>query len=120
MYEGGKCRFVETWLENLACMGYIMHWRWWLATAQDIRPAILSSPQKLLDHYLTIRAFSSSKTTQNNGKNQKTVNLALSLQTTDNQKIKMAAAAGVEPATCSLGESRSIQLSYATTSESSQ
>ena len=26
----------------------------------------------------------------------------------------MAAAAGVEPATCSLGESRSIQLSYAT------
>ena len=27
---------------------------------------------------------------------------------------KMAAAAGVEPATCSLGESRSIQLSYAT------
>ena len=29
---------------------------------------------------------------------------------------KMAAAAGVEPATCSLGESRSIQLSYATAS----
>ncbi len=29
----------------------------------------------------------------------------------------MAAAAGVEPATCSLGESRSIQLSYATASE---
>ena len=29
-------------------------------------------------------------------------------------KEKMAAAAGVEPATCSLGESRSIQLSYAT------
>ena len=28
----------------------------------------------------------------------------------------MAAAAGVEPATCSLGESRSIQLSYATAS----
>ncbi len=31
--------------------------------------------------------------------------------------IKMAAAAGVEPATCSLGESRSIQLSYATASQ---
>ena len=30
----------------------------------------------------------------------------------------MAAAAGVEPATCSLGESRSIQLSYATASVS--
>ena len=29
----------------------------------------------------------------------------------------MAAAAGVEPATCSLGESRSIQLSYATASQ---
>ena len=31
---------------------------------------------------------------------------------------KLAAAAGVEPATCSLGESRSIQLSYATVSVS--
>ena len=29
---------------------------------------------------------------------------------------KLAAAAGVEPATCSLGESRSIQLSYVTAS----
>jgi len=50
-----------------------MRWRWWLATAQDIRPAILGSPQKLLDHYLTICAFFSSKTTQNNGKNQETM-----------------------------------------------
>ena len=30
---------------------------------------------------------------------------------------KMAVAAGIEPTTCSLGESRSIQLSYATASE---
>ena len=29
---------------------------------------------------------------------------------------KMAVAAGIEPTTCSLGESRSIQLSYATAS----
>ena len=72
-----KCCFVETQFENQAGMGYIMHWRWWLATVQDISPAILCSPQKLLDHYLTIRAFSSSKTTQNNGKNQKTKNHAL-------------------------------------------
>ena len=32
----------------------------------------------------------------------------------------MAVAAGIEPTTCSLGESRSIQLSYATVSKSSQ
>ena len=31
-------------------------------------------PQKLLDHCLTIRAFFSSKTAQNSGTNQKTVN----------------------------------------------
>ena len=32
----------------------------------------------------------------------------------------MAVAAGIEPTTCSLGESRSIQLSYATASVSLQ
>jgi len=68
---------MKTRLENQAGMGYIMHWRWWLATTQDIRPARFGSPRKLLDHCLTIRAFSSSKTTQNNGKKQKTKNHAL-------------------------------------------